>query len=44
MVELHDGEGTPEEADMSGLGELTPEASPFPGSQVEAAHGPLLDR
>jgi hypothetical protein len=44
MVELQDGEGTPEEAGISGLGELTPEAPPLPGGQVESAHGLLLDR
>lgn len=44
MVELQDGEGPPEEADIPGLSELTPEAPPLPGSQVESAHGLLLDR
>jgi hypothetical protein len=44
MVELQDGEGTPEEAGIPRLRELTPEAPPLPGSQVESAHGLLLDR
>jgi hypothetical protein len=44
MVELQDGEGTPEEADIPGRRELTPEAPPLPGSQIESAHGLLLDR
>jgi hypothetical protein len=44
VVELQDGEGTPEEAGISGRGELTPEAPPLPGGQVESAHGLLLDR
>src|SRR5512135_64529 len=44
MVELQDGEGPPEEAGIPGLSELTPEAPPLPGSQVESAHGLLPDR
>ena len=39
MVELQDGEGPPVQAGIPGLRELTPEAPPLPGSQVESAHG-----
>jgi hypothetical protein len=42
VVELQDGQGPPKQAGISGLRELTPEASPLPGSQVEPAHGRLL--
>jgi hypothetical protein len=38
VVELQDGEGTPEEAGIPGLRELTTEAPPLPGSQFESAH------
>jgi hypothetical protein len=44
LVELQDGEGTPKEAGIRGVGELPPEAAPLPGSQVEPAHGLLLPR
>jgi hypothetical protein len=44
VVELQDGECTPVEAGISGLRELTTEAPPLPGSELESAHGPLLDR
>jgi hypothetical protein len=44
VVELQDGEGPPEEAGIPGLRELTSEAPPLPGGQVESAHGLLLDR
>jgi hypothetical protein len=41
MVELQDGQCPPEQARIAGLGELTAEALPLPGSQVESAHGLL---
>lgn len=44
VVELQDGEGTPEEAGVPSLRELTPEAPPLPGSQFESAHELLLDQ
>jgi hypothetical protein len=44
MVELQDGKGTPKQAGIPGLRELTPETPPLPGSQVEPAHGLLLHR
>ena len=44
VVELQDGEGTPEEAGIPRLCELTTEAPPLPGSQFESAHGLLLGR
>jgi hypothetical protein len=44
MVELQDGEGAPEEAGIPGLRELTSEAPPLPGRQVESAHGLRLQR
>jgi hypothetical protein len=44
VVELQDGEGTPKEAGIPGLRELTAEPLPLPGGQFEPAHGPLLDR
>ena len=44
VVELQDGKGTPKQAGIPGLRELTPEAPPLPGSQVEPAHGLLLHR
>jgi hypothetical protein len=44
VVELQDGEGTPEEVGIPGLRELTPEALPLPGRPFESAHGLLLDR
>jgi hypothetical protein len=44
VVELQDGEGTPVEAGIPGLRELTTEAPPLPGSEFESAHGLLLDR
>jgi hypothetical protein len=43
-VELQDSEGTPEEAGIPRLRELTTEAPPLPGSQLESAHGLLLGR
>jgi hypothetical protein len=44
VVELQDGEGTPEEAGIPGPRELTAEALPLPGCQFEPTHGPLLAR
>jgi hypothetical protein len=44
VVELQDGEGPPKQTGIPGLSELTPEALPLPGSQVEPAHGFLLHR
>jgi hypothetical protein len=44
VVELQHGECTPVEAGISGLHELTTEAPPLPGSELESAHGLLLDR
>jgi hypothetical protein len=37
-VELQDGQGSPIDAGVWGLGELAPEALALPGSQVEPAH------
>jgi hypothetical protein len=42
VVELQDGKSPPEQAGIPGLRELTPQAPPLPGSQVEPAHGLLL--
>jgi hypothetical protein len=42
VVELRDGQDPPKQAGIPGLRELTPEAPPLPGSQVEPAHGLLL--
>jgi hypothetical protein len=42
VVELQDGQGPAKQAGIRGLRELTPEAPPLPGSQVEPAHGLLL--
>jgi hypothetical protein len=42
MVELQDSQGLAEQAGIPGLWELTPEAPPLPGSQIEPAHGFLL--
>jgi hypothetical protein len=39
MVEFQDGQGAPIQAGIAGFFELTPEAPPLPGSQVESAHG-----
>jgi hypothetical protein len=44
VVELQDGKRAPKEAGIPGLGELTAEAPPLPGSQLEPAHGFLLHR
>jgi hypothetical protein len=44
MVELQDGKGPPKQAGIPGLCELTPEAPPLPGSQIEPTHGLLLHR
>jgi hypothetical protein len=43
-VELQDGKGPLEHAGLPRLGELTPQASPLPGCQVEPAHSLLLNR
>ena len=42
VIELQDGKGTPIEAGIPRLRKLTPKAPPLPGSQVEPAHGLLL--
>jgi hypothetical protein len=42
VVELQDGEGPPKQAGIPGLHQLTPEAPPLPGGQVEPAHEFLL--
>jgi hypothetical protein len=42
VVKLQNGQGTPEEAGIPGLQELTSETLPLPGSQVEPAHVLLL--
>ena len=42
VVVLKDGQGAPKEAGIPGLRELTPEALPLPGGQVEPAHALLL--
>lgn len=42
VVEFQNGKGAPEETSISGVGKLTPEALPLPGSQVEPAHRLLL--
>jgi hypothetical protein len=42
MVELQDSQGLAVQAGIPGLCELTSQASPLPGSQVEPAHGFLL--
>jgi hypothetical protein len=44
MVELQDGKCTPKQTGIPGRRELTPEAPPLPGGQVEPAHGLLLHR
>lgn len=43
-VKLQDGKGTPKDAGIPGHRELTPQAPPLPGGQVEPAHGILLNR
>jgi hypothetical protein len=42
MIELQDSQGLAEQAGIPGMCELTSQASPLPGSQVELAHGFLL--
>jgi hypothetical protein len=42
LVELQDSQGLAIEAGIPSLRQLTPEAPPLPGSQVEPAHGFLL--
>jgi hypothetical protein len=44
MVELQDSQGLAVQAGVPSLCELTPEAPPLPGGQVEPAHGSLLPR
>jgi hypothetical protein len=42
LIELQDSQGLAVQAGIPGLCELTSEASPLPGSQIEPAHGFLL--
>jgi hypothetical protein len=42
IVKLQDGEGTPKQASIPGLRELTPQPPPLPGGQFEPAHGLTL--
>jgi len=44
MIELQDGKCPPKQAGIPGLRELTPQASPLPGTQVEPAHRLFLHR
>jgi hypothetical protein len=43
LIELQNGQGTPQQAGVQGFLELAPQAASLPGGEIESAHVLLLD-